>query len=71
MVKEISYLLSPHFFGSVTSIQAEVHALIFGGRLCISRGYVNIHIEMDSLVLAQILKHLVVLRVFIQRFNIF
>ena len=63
MVKEISYLLSPHFLGSVTSIQAEARALLFGVRLCISRGYINIHIEMP-LVLG-------VFGVFIWKFNIF
>ena len=52
------------FLGSLTSIQAEVRALLFGVRLCISRGYINIHIEMDSLVLG-------VFGVFIWKFNIF
>lgn len=38
------------------SIQDEARALLFGVKLCLSRGYVNLHIEMDSLVLVHILK---------------
>ena len=44
------------FFGNVTSIQAEALALLFGVKSCLSRDYVNLHIEMDLLVLVHILK---------------
>ena len=45
------------FVGSCTSIQAEARALLFGVNLCISCGYVGVHVEVDSFVLVQILQH--------------
>ena len=43
-------------FGETTSLHAELKALLFGVRLAISRGYVNLHIESDSLGLVQIIQ---------------
>ena len=44
------------FFGEMTSLQAELKALIFGVRLAIDRGYSDLQLESDSLVLVQILQ---------------
>nr|XP_027082607.1 probable LRR receptor-like serine/threonine-protein kinase At3g47570 [Coffea arabica] len=44
------------FVGTCTSIQAEARALLFGINLCISCGYVRVHVEMDYLVLVKILQ---------------
>ena len=46
------------FFGNGTSIQAETRTLLFGVKLCLSCGYINLHIEVDSLVLVHILKQI-------------
>ena len=42
------------FFEKMTSLQAELKALIYGIRLVIGRGYSDLHLESDSLVLVQI-----------------
>ncbi|XP_027090440.2 uncharacterized protein [Coffea arabica] len=39
------------FFGRLTSLHPELKALLFGVRLCLERGYTDLHIEADSLVL--------------------
>nr|XP_027127799.1 uncharacterized protein LOC113743944 [Coffea arabica] len=44
------------FTGSCSSIQAEARALLFGVQLCIARGHVRVHMEVDSLVLAHIVQ---------------
>ena len=43
-------------FGSSTSIQAEARALLFRVNFYISREYVRVQVEVDTLVLVQILK---------------
>ncbi|XP_027170444.1 uncharacterized protein LOC113770234 [Coffea eugenioides] len=44
------------FFGELTSLQAELKALLHGIRLALDRGYRELHIESDSLVLVQIVR---------------
>ena len=47
------------FTGSCSSIQAEARALLFGVQLCIARGHVRVHVEVDSLVLIHIVQQIV------------
>ena len=44
------------FFGYLTSLHAELKAMAFGVQLCVERGFQDLHIEADSLVLVQILQ---------------
>ncbi|XP_027169553.1 uncharacterized protein LOC113769290 [Coffea eugenioides] len=44
------------FFGLLTSLHAELKAILFGVRLCVARGLQDLHVESDSLVLVQILQ---------------
>ena len=44
------------FFGELTSLQAELKALLYGVRLALDRGYCELHIESNSLVLVQIIR---------------
>ena len=44
------------FFGEMTSLQAELKALIYGVRLAIACGYSDLHLESDSLVLVQVIQ---------------
>ncbi|XP_071921792.1 uncharacterized protein [Coffea arabica] len=44
------------FFGEITSLRAEVRALLTGLQLCIHRGYGNLNLQSDSLVVVGILK---------------
>ncbi|XP_027118404.1 uncharacterized protein [Coffea arabica] len=44
------------FFGSLTSLHAELKAMLFGVRLCVARGFQELHVESDSFVLVQILQ---------------
>ncbi|XP_027065411.1 uncharacterized protein [Coffea arabica] len=44
------------YFGEMTSLQAEVKALLHGVRLGVARGLANFHVESDSLVLIQMLQ---------------
>ena len=44
------------FFGSLTSLHAELKAMAFGVQLCVAHRLHDLHIEADSLVLVQILQ---------------
>ena len=44
------------FFGLLTSLHAELKAILFGVWLCVARGLQDLHVESDSLVLVQILQ---------------
>lgn len=44
------------YFGWVSSLQAEIKALLFGVKLCLSKGYTLLHIECDSLLLVEMIK---------------
>ena len=44
------------FFGSLTSLHAELRAILFGVRLCVAQGLHGLHIESDSLSLVRILQ---------------
>ncbi|XP_071924664.1 uncharacterized protein [Coffea arabica] len=44
------------FFGSLTSLHAELKATLFGVLLFVARGLQDFHVESDSLVLVQILQ---------------
>ncbi|XP_071922581.1 uncharacterized protein [Coffea arabica] len=44
------------FFGSLTSLHAELKAMAFGVQLCVTHGLHDLHIEADSLVLVEILQ---------------
>ncbi|XP_027169555.1 uncharacterized protein LOC113769293 [Coffea eugenioides] len=44
------------YFGEMTSLQAEVKALLHGVQLVIARGLANFHLESDSLVLIQLIQ---------------
>nr|XP_027064499.1 uncharacterized protein LOC113690699 [Coffea arabica] len=43
------------YFGITTSLHAELRALVYGVRQCVARGYTQLHLEVDSLTLVQIL----------------
>ncbi|XP_027152134.1 uncharacterized protein LOC113752202 [Coffea eugenioides] len=43
-------------FGVITSMQAELRALLWGVRHCVIRGYLELHLEADSLTLVQIVQ---------------
>ena len=43
------------FFGPLTSLHAELKAMLFGVQLCVARGFRALHVESDSLVLVWIL----------------
>lgn len=45
-----------YYFGSLTSLHAELKALVFGVQLCLAQGYTELHIEADSLVLVQMMQ---------------
>lgn len=45
----------PVYFGHLTSVQAEARALLFAIKLCLQYGFLNLHLELDSLLLVQIL----------------
>lgn len=44
------------FFGSLTSLHAELKAMLFGVPQFIARGLYELHVEADSLVLVKILQ---------------
>ncbi|XP_027169406.1 uncharacterized protein LOC113769130 [Coffea eugenioides] len=43
-------------FGAITSMQAELRALLWGVRLCVIRECLELHLEADSLTLVQIVQ---------------
>lgn len=43
------------FFGEMHSLQAEMRAMLYGVRLASSRGYQNLHLESDSMMLIRVL----------------
>lgn len=45
----------PVYFGHLTSVQAEARELLFAIKLCLQYGFLNLHLELDSLLLVQIL----------------
>nr|XP_027072034.1 uncharacterized protein LOC113696849 [Coffea arabica] len=45
-----------YFFGSLTSLHAELKAMACGVQLCVARSLHDLHIKVDSLVLVQILQ---------------
>lgn len=48
------------FFDSLTSLHAELKAMVFGVRQCFARGFYKLHIEVDSLILVKMLQGLLV-----------
>ncbi|XP_071928157.1 uncharacterized protein [Coffea arabica] len=44
------------FFGSLTSLHAELKAMLFGVQLCVAQGLHELHVESDSLSLVRILQ---------------
>ncbi|XP_071939888.1 uncharacterized protein [Coffea arabica] len=44
------------FFGSLTSLHAELKAMAFGVQLCVTRGLHGLHIEADSPILVEIIQ---------------
>nr|XP_027062765.1 uncharacterized protein LOC113689142 [Coffea arabica] len=43
------------FLGITTSLHAELQALLYGVKLCVDWGYRELHLEVDSLILVQII----------------
>ena len=44
------------FFGNLTSLHVELKAMLFGVRQCLLCGYDALHVETDSLVLANMIQ---------------
>ena len=47
------------YWGETSSLHSELKALLFGVKMCVSRGFNCLQLESDSLLLVQMVKGLV------------